>query len=171
MLLGQLTATAAATRTVIVAVPKQLPALLAADADGVNVAVYEPTTLVFTPDVFHVPAIPSREVVERDSVLPTQTVVSLNTGVLLRVTTIVTECVLTQLGCCEASGVNVYVVAPTTLVLIVAGDHVPTTPLLEVVGSAAAVSPSQYVCCMLANSGWFGWMRKLTWSVFQQDCA
>jgi hypothetical protein len=34
--------------------------------------------------------------------------------------------------------VNVYVVVPTTEVLIVAGDHVPVIPFVDVVGKAGA---------------------------------
>ncbi|AWA29418.1 hypothetical protein HYN48_04575 [Flavobacterium magnum] len=41
---------------------------------------------------------------------------------------------------CPASGVNVYVVVA---VLFKAGDQVPITPLLDVVGSAAKVAPEQ----------------------------
>ncbi|AWI25266.1 hypothetical protein HYN49_04790 [Flavobacterium pallidum] len=41
---------------------------------------------------------------------------------------------------CPADGVKVYVVVA---VLFSAGDHVPATPLLEVVGNAAKVAPEQ----------------------------
>jgi hypothetical protein len=41
---------------------------------------------------------------------------------------------------CPASGVNVYVVVA---VLSNAGDHVPVTPSVEVVGNAANESPEQ----------------------------
>ena len=40
---------------------------------------------------------------------------------------------------CPAAGVNVYVVVPIVEVLMVAGDHVPVTPLVEVPGRAGAV--------------------------------
>ena len=40
---------------------------------------------------------------------------------------------------CPAFGVNVYVVVPGVDVLIVAGFHVPVTPLLDVAGSVGAV--------------------------------
>jgi hypothetical protein len=39
---------------------------------------------------------------------------------------------------CPADGVNIYVVVPAVDVLIVAGFHVPVTPLLDVVGNAGA---------------------------------
>jgi hypothetical protein len=38
-----------------------------------------------------------------------------------------------------AAGVNVYVVVPAAAVLMVAGLHVPFTPLFDSVGSAVAV--------------------------------
>jgi hypothetical protein len=38
-----------------------------------------------------------------------------------------------------AVGVKVYVLVPTVAVFIVAGLHVPVTPLVEVVGKAGAV--------------------------------
>ncbi len=41
---------------------------------------------------------------------------------------------------CPAVGVNVYVVV---VVLLIAGDHVPVIPLLDVVGSALIVEPEQ----------------------------
>jgi hypothetical protein len=43
-----------------------------------------------------------------------------------------------------AVGVNVYTVVPSVAVEIVAGDHVPVTPFVEVPGKAAGVSPTQY---------------------------
>jgi hypothetical protein len=39
-----------------------------------------------------------------------------------------------------ALGVNVYVVVPTTDVLIVTGFHVPVMPLFDVVGRSGAVA-------------------------------
>jgi hypothetical protein len=42
---------------------------------------------------------------------------------------------------CPAAGVNVYVVVA---VLLIAGDHVPEIPLVEVVGKAGMVAPEQY---------------------------
>ena len=39
---------------------------------------------------------------------------------------------------CPASGVNVYVVAPSADVVMVAGLQVPVMPLLEVAGNAGA---------------------------------
>jgi hypothetical protein len=41
-------------------------------------------------------------------------------------------------------GVKVYEFVPGVDVLIVAGLHVPVTPLVDVVGSASGVSPAQY---------------------------
>jgi hypothetical protein len=41
---------------------------------------------------------------------------------------------------CPAFGVKVYVVVPTTEVLIVAGLHVPVMPLFDVVGNNGAVA-------------------------------
>ena len=40
---------------------------------------------------------------------------------------------------CPADGVNVYVVVPAVAVLMVAGLHVPVTPLLDVAGSVGAI--------------------------------
>lgn len=43
---------------------------------------------------------------------------------------------------CPAVGVNVWVVVPADPVLIVAGDHVPVIPFVEVVGSDGGVAPT-----------------------------
>ena len=41
--------------------------------------------------------------------------------------------------CAGSFGVNVYVVVPTADVLIVAGDHEPVIPLVDVPGNEGAV--------------------------------
>ena len=59
-----------------------------------------------------------------------------NVGVIELVTTISIVAVEAH---CPAAGVNVYVVVPTVVVLIVAGDQVPLILLVEVVSNAGAV--------------------------------
>jgi hypothetical protein len=50
-----------------------------------------------------------------------------------------TTAIVVEAPHCPAVGVKVYVVEPTVAVFIVAGFHVPVTPLVEVVGKAGAV--------------------------------
>ena len=58
-----------------------------------------------------------------------------NVGVTCGSTVMVNVAVVAH---CPAAGVNVYVVVPAVAVLIVAGLHVPLTPLLDVAGNAGA---------------------------------
>jgi len=87
----------------------------------------------------HVPLIPFVEVVgSAANVAPEQIgATCVNTGVTLEFTVITIFLVVAH---CPAFGVKVYVVVA---VLLIAGDHVPVIPLVEVVGSAANVAPEQ----------------------------
>ena len=84
------------------------------------------------------PVIPLRDIVGNAvSVAPEQIgATALNNGVIcvVIIIPIVVEAVQPP-----PDGVNVYVVIPTVAVLIVAGLHVPLTPLVEVTGNAGAV--------------------------------
>jgi hypothetical protein len=52
-----------------------------------------------------------------------------------------------------AVGVNVYVVVPGTVVLMLAGFHVPVMPSFDVFGSAGAVEFWQYEVAMVGKLG------------------
>ncbi len=87
----------------------------------------------------HVPLIPLLEVVGSALIVaPEQNgPTDVNVGVMFGVIVMVSEAVVAH---CPAVGVNVYVVVA---VLLIAGDHVPLIPLLDVVGSALIVAPEQ----------------------------
>ena len=63
--------------------------------------------------------------------------IGLNVGVIFGLTVMVIVAVVAHN---PAVGVNVYVVVA---VLFIAGDHVPVTPLFEVVGKADKAAPEQ----------------------------
>ena len=87
----------------------------------------------------HVPVIPFVEVVgSAANVAPEQIgATCVNAGVILEFTVITIVLVVAH---CPAFGVKVYVVVA---VLLIAGDHVPLIPFVEVVGSAANAAPEQ----------------------------
>ncbi|AWI25264.1 hypothetical protein HYN49_04780 [Flavobacterium pallidum] len=118
--------------------------------DGVNV--YVVVAVLFNAGD-HVPAIPLFEVVgNAASVAPEQIgATCVNTGVFGWLTVMVIVAVFAH---CPAVGVKVYVVVA---VLFKAGDHVPATPLFEVVGNAASVAPEQ-IGATCVNTGVFGWL-------------
>src|SRR5678815_5020515 len=91
---------------------------------------------------FHVPVIPLLEAAGRiGAVAPTQSgPIAVNTGVICAAIVISIDAGLAH---SPAAGVNVYVVVPAAAVLIVAGFHVPVIPLLDSVGNAGAVAPTQ----------------------------
>ena len=62
--------------------------------------------------------------------------IGLNVGVICAV---ITTLIVVGAPHWLEAGVNVYVEVPGTVVLIVAGFHVPVTPLVDVVGNAGAV--------------------------------
>jgi len=105
-------------------------------AVGVNVYVVVEVLLIAGD---HVPVIPFVEVVGNAPIAdpeqygPTAT----KEGVIFGLTTIVKVCVVAH-G--PAVGVNVYVVV---VVLLIAGDHVPVIPFVEVVGNAPIADPEQ----------------------------
>jgi len=87
----------------------------------------------------HVPLIPLVEVVgSAANVAPEQIgATCVNAGATLEFTVITIVLVVAH---CPAFGVKVYVVVA---VLLIAGDHVPVIPFVEVVGSAANAAPEQ----------------------------
>jgi uncharacterized protein YcgI (DUF1989 family) len=118
------------TVTVIVAVVAHCPAA------GVNVYVVVAVLLIAGD---HVPMYPLLDVVGILSASPEQIVATCaNVDVVGWLTVTVIVAVVAH---CPAAGVNVYVVVA---VLLIAGDHVPMYPLLDVVGILSA-SPEQIV--------------------------
>ena len=104
-----------------------------------------PVAALLTVEGLHVPATPLDDVVgnagrfvaakQIEAVVP-----KLNVGVRIGFTVTVNVCVVAHT---PAVGVNVYV--PLAVVLTVAGNHVPLTPLSEVFGKAGTVPPEQIV--------------------------
>jgi hypothetical protein len=62
--------------------------------------------------------------------------IAANVGVIWSITTIIND---TGAPHCPTPGVNVYTDAPTVVVLIVAGFHVPVIPLVDVSGNTGGV--------------------------------
>src|SRR6476620_9888551 len=90
----------------------------------------------------HVPVIPSVEAVGNTGATdPAQNAgIAAKVGVIgLVISTVIVVCT-PQVA---PVGVKVYVVEPSADVLIVAGDHVPVMPLLEVNGNVGAVALRQ----------------------------
>ena len=87
----------------------------------------------------HVPEIPLLEVVGKavKVALAQEDATVVNVGVTIGFTVMVIVAVFAHN---PAVGVKVYVVVA---VLFIAGDHVPVTPFVEVVGKAATVAPAQ----------------------------
>ena len=87
----------------------------------------------------HVPVIPLVDVVGSGANVDPLQIVSTNTnvGVTVGVTVIV---IVEVVAHCPAAGVNVYVVVA---ILLIAGDQVPVTPLVDVVGKVANTTPLQ----------------------------
>jgi hypothetical protein len=106
-------------------------------ADGVKVYVVVPAVVVLIVAGLHVPVIPFVDVVGSDGAVlfwhngP----IAVNVGVSCGLIVMLSDAVVAH---CPADGVNIYVVVPAVDVLIVAGFHVPVTPLLDVVGNAGA---------------------------------
>ena len=107
-------------------------------AFGVNVYVPEAVLLTVAGD--HVPVIPLVDVPGNvGAVVPAQNGgICVNVGVTGWFTVMLIVVVVAH---CPAFGVKVYV--PEAVLLIVAGDHVPVIPLVEVPGNAGAVVPAQ----------------------------
>jgi hypothetical protein len=104
-------------------------------ASGVNV--YVPEVVLLTVAGLQVPVMPSVEVVgNTGAVAPEQkSGTAAKPGVIWLVTVMLMVVATPQL---PASGVNVYVIAPSAEVLMVAGLQLPVMPLLEVAGNAGA---------------------------------
>jgi hypothetical protein len=95
-----------------------------------------------------VPVIPLSDVVGRAaSVVPVHIgATAVNVGITFGLTVMVKVVVVAHW---PVVGVNVYVVVA---VLFNAGDHVPVTPLLDVVGKAASVAP-EHIGATAVNAG------------------
>jgi hypothetical protein len=112
--------------------------VVVAHVPAVGVNVYVVVAVLFKAGA-QVPVMPLLEVVgSADRVSPSQIGgTALNVGVILELTVMINVVVVAHK---PAVGVNVYVVVA---VLFKAGDQAPVIPLLEVVGSADKVPPSQ----------------------------
>jgi hypothetical protein len=122
-------------------------------ADGVNVYVAVPGRDVLMLDGFHVPAIPSFDVSgNAGAVLLWQYEFAVVGKVGMTMATIVMfkEAGVAQL---PADGVNVYVTVPGTVVLILAGLHVPAIPSFDTPGSGGAMAFWQYEFAMVGKVG------------------
>jgi hypothetical protein len=121
-------------------------------ADGVNVWATVPRAAVLMLAGFHVPAIPSFDVngsaggVEFWQSGP----MALNVGVTVPTMVMFKETCGAQL---PAVGVNIYVAVPGTVVLMLAGLHVPVIPSFDTSGSAAAVAFWQYEMATVGKVG------------------
>ena len=114
-------------------------------AAGVNVYV---VVVVLSNAGDHVPSIPLFEVVgNADNEAPEHIAATwVNVGVTIGFTTI---CIVVVFAHEPATGVNVYVVV---VVLSNAGDHVPETPLFDVVGKADKEAP-EHIAATWVNVG------------------
>ncbi len=114
-------------------------------AAGVNVYV---VVVVLSNAGDQVPSIPLFDVVGKaDEEAPEHTAATcVNAGVTLGFTTI---CMVVALAHTPAVGVNVYVVV---VVLIIAGDQVPSIPLFDVVGNADNEAP-EHIAATCVNVG------------------
>lgn len=107
-------------------------------APGVKVYVVGPVAVVLIAAGFQVPVIPFMDVVGRTGAVAFwhRDPIALKAGATCEVMITDIDAVAPHW---PPSGVKVYVVVPAVAVLIVAGFHVPLTPLFDVVGNAGAV--------------------------------
>jgi hypothetical protein len=103
-----------------------------------------PVVVLLTVAGFQVPVIPLDEVVTNVGTVPPlqidKDVPKLNVGVRIGFTVTVNVVVVAH---CPAVGVNVYV--PVTVLLTMAGLHVPVILLVDVLGNVGTVPPEQIV--------------------------
>ena len=124
------------TTTFIVVVLAHWPAV------GMKVYIVVPALVVLIVAGDHVPVMLLLDVVAKVAgVPPTQYgPACVNVGVTLSFTK---TFMFTAMAHCPPFGVKVYVVVPALAVLIVAGDHVPVMPFVDVDDNVAGVTPTQ----------------------------
>jgi hypothetical protein len=108
-------------------------------AAGVNVYVVVPVADVLMAAGLHIPVMPLLDVAGNAgaAAFTQRGPMAVNTGVICTSIVIFNVAVVAHW---PAVGVKVYVVVPTTDVLIVAGDHVPVMPLLDIAGNTGAAA-------------------------------
>ena len=106
-------------------------------ASGVKVKVVVPAARVLIVAGDHVPVIPFVEAVGKAgaTLFWHKGPMEANNG---RIWFEISISSVAAIAHCAASGVKVYVVVPTAVVLIVVGDHVPVIPFVEATGRAGA---------------------------------
>jgi len=125
----------------------QLPAV------GVNIYVTVPGTFVLMLAGLHVPVIPSFDVegsAGATAFWQYEFAIVGKVGVTVPTIVIFKETGVAQL---PAVGVNVYVEIPGTVVLILAGLHVPVVPSFDVKGNVGATAFWQYEFAIVGNVG------------------